>query len=331
MKLKDITKILISEEINFAILTEATQKLNQLYCEASEFDLDSEANRKDIHIEEGKAIGATWAARCVDEFLRTKMFVKGIYEAIQDLLEHQETVHILYAGSGPFATLVTPLTTLFSSQKLKFTILEINPISIKHLNILIKNMGLEAYVEDIIECNAAQVNLDKAEHFNIFLTETMLKALSKEPQVAITLNILPQLKKDVVLIPQNIAIEAGLKSWEKESQYMFSQGETENKGQIMLKAIFELNKSSVAAYISESNQLYHFPKVLVQLPNNIEKDYTQLFLGTRIRTYADNVLSGNDTSLTLPFNILDSIDHVNEVEFQYKIDRNPKFEYRIIS
>ena len=68
--------------------------------------MENDRNREDIHLANGKALGTSWAARCVDDIIRTKKFVAGVYQAVQKLLNEypEKTVHILYAGTGPFAT-----------------------------------------------------------------------------------------------------------------------------------------------------------------------------------------------------------------------------------
>ena len=46
---------------------------------------------------------------CVDDIMRTRRFVRGVYHAMADMLNAREgKINLLYAGTGPFAMLVLP-------------------------------------------------------------------------------------------------------------------------------------------------------------------------------------------------------------------------------
>lgn len=77
--------------------------------------------------------------------------MRGIFAAVKHL-HHKKTkpVRILYAGTGPFATLVLPLITKYSPEDLQLILLEVNPQTIVHLKQLIKSLGIENYIEKII-------------------------------------------------------------------------------------------------------------------------------------------------------------------------------------
>lgn len=331
--LKNITEVLISDETNYYELKIAINQLEALFHNSTGFDSDDTTNREDIYTSKGKAIGSTWAAACTNELVRTKMFIKGVYEAITEQLSQKETIHILYAGSGPFATLVVPLTTMFSSKQLQITALEINTVSISYLKECIKNLKLEEYFHDIIECDASSYQLKEKGLFDIFLTETMLKALSKEPQVAITLNLLPQLNKDVILIPESIKVDAAIINWTKAQSYLLGN-KVKSDSRIIVKRIFDLNKTTAKNIIENSpteQGVFKFPVETIELPLKIEEGYDELILDTTINTYANNQLSGNSCSLTLPYRIKNVIKPGQKIQFQYRISQIPKFEYTVLN
>jgi len=72
------------------------------------FDEDATITQK------GKAVSMTTAAQCAEEYMRTQVFLRGVHQAIQDQLSQHKSIHILYAGTGPFGLLVLPLLHAFS-------------------------------------------------------------------------------------------------------------------------------------------------------------------------------------------------------------------------
>ena len=85
--------------------------------------LNLKAMRNDVYGETGMALGTLWAALCVDDMIRTKMFVKGLIEAVEDIMKKKEgPVHILYAGTGPFATLILPTLASYTSDQVQCTL-----------------------------------------------------------------------------------------------------------------------------------------------------------------------------------------------------------------
>ena len=90
--------------------------------------LDTEAS----HTPFGKAVSLTTAAQCAEDPERGRVFIQGIYQAIQDRLKAHpgQIVNILYAGTGPFAWLLIPLLPLFSASQIQVTLLDIHQASL---------------------------------------------------------------------------------------------------------------------------------------------------------------------------------------------------------
>jgi predicted RNA methylase len=328
-QLKKICEVLLEEKTDYAQLSKAIDDLNKLFYEASKLEDNTGIVRNDIFLPTGKAIGTLWAAMCVKEMMRTKQFIRGIYEGIKAARQkfHGKPIHILYAGTGPFATLVIPLTTLYSSMEINFTFLEINPESIKLLNNVVEALHVEEYVNEIILCDAAEYKHYNKKPIHMIITETMLNALQKEPQVAITLNLVPQMLKGGILIPQNIKIEAALLNPQKNIDRMLGAKDYNGKCYHILDTIFELNKDT-------ENNSGLFPEVEISIPQNIEDGYKELCLFTTIQIFDDVYLSSWQCSLNMPKLImqLDQENNlINKVGFKYLIKENPGFSYRVIS
>lgn len=329
-ELKQITEILLKSEDAYGEIKKATDDLYNLFLTVSGLKEDDESFRKDYYLPQGKAIGTVWAAMCIKELLRTKRFIRGVFLGIKRAQGKfsDRPIHIVYAGTGPFATLLMPLTTVFSSKEVKFTLLEINPESIQNLRKVIKSFEAEEYVKKIVQCDAAEYQGDKGKPIHMVVTETMQRALKREPQVAITLNLVPQMVEGGILIPQNITVEAVLLDPKRDMERMMSLDGTVTDYYYSLNNIFELNRDMTA--IEKEG---FFPGVEVELPNDIEKRYKSINLFTDIQVFEEEKLTYMQCSLNMPLKVMD-IDWTNntvkKVRFQYVINENPGFVHKTV-
>src|SRR5690606_21544916 len=132
----------------------------------------------------GNAIGPLWAALCIKEIFRTQRFIQAAHQAIQDKLAKKEgPVQVIYAGTGPFATLALPLMSQYTPEEVQFTLLEINPISFDKMQQTINSFGFEDYVYAAVCANACTWRIPPDLSADIVLSETMYNGLYKEPQV----------------------------------------------------------------------------------------------------------------------------------------------------
>lgn len=334
--LHQLTQTLLQPEDHYGEITQAITDLKRLFLDITGLNLDSLKHREDIHLPGGKAIGPVWAALCIQEFFRTKRFLRGVYLGIKSALAQfsDRPIHILYAGTGPFATLAIPLTTIFTPADVKFTFLEVNPESIGYLAKIIAAFQAEEYVQEIIRCDATMYQVDPKYPIQMVISETMQNALQKEPQVAITLNLAPQLALDGILIPQNIRIDAALLNAKKDRERITGTGAVTDCYQV-LKTIFELNKNTQACSgpSATDHESLTFPEVAVEVPPDLAVQYPQMALFTTIQVFEGEQLNPWDCSLTLPQMImrLDSVQNlVSRLAFQYRINECPRFDWRLL-
>ena len=92
------------EEIDFYTLKNTLDAYSEMLIDISELDMESNESRKHMALESGSAIGTTWAAMCINDLLRTRQFLRGIFKAVEKVMGQQKKVYILYAGSDPFAS-----------------------------------------------------------------------------------------------------------------------------------------------------------------------------------------------------------------------------------
>jgi hypothetical protein len=269
---------------------------------------------------------------CLNEMLRTKRFVDGVYQAVCDTLAKHphRPVHILYAGTGPFATLVLPLVARFGSQQLQWSLLEINPTSFACLQQLISKLGLQHYVHRFENTDAATWVVPVGEQIDIFVTETMQESLKREPQVGICMHLVPQLPPEAIMIPQEIRLKAALINPGQRIRDRV-QSIPNSTALQELATVFTFNKHTVGqhtAAFNSTNGSYAFPTATVSVPDEALADRPFLYILTEITTYKSEELLIDQCSLTLPHRLTDLSGKAGTaLYFYYQTGPQPKLHW----
>ena len=319
--LKLITEDLLLPVIEYSSIGKAVSSLHKLFAEAVAFDELESANQQYIATNNGKAIAARWAASCVTDMMRTRNFLMGIREAIDERLKMNpdKPVVVFYAGTGPFATLLTPLITVFKPSQLQLVLMEINPASVLHLQKIIQHFKMEDYVIDLVQADAATYLIPKNQQPDIVVSETMNNALQKEPQVSIVANLISQCNRKPFLIPELIKVDACL------------LGDTNKNPQdiLSLKNLITLDVKTAITIKNKPEDVLALSKgVLVTIPSLPVCQYKTLALSTKIEIYGKHHLGYNESGLTIP-HIIMPVDSFKQYPvnllFQYHIESNPGF------
>lgn len=135
----------------------------------------------------GKAVSPTTAAQCAEDPERSRVFIQGIYQAIQDKLKanSNQPVQILYAGTGPFAWLILALLPLFTAKQVRVTLLDIHRASLESVEKLLAYFDVADRVDAIICADATLWRPASTQTFDLIISETMKHLLQQEPQVQI--------------------------------------------------------------------------------------------------------------------------------------------------
>ena len=301
-KLSQVSSIILNNESSFGETFQAIKLYKELLQKATSLDFDGQESKEDIHTESGKAIGPTWANLCVDDLQRTLKFCRGVYKAVIEKRKANpnQKVHILYAGTGPFATLILPLTTVFTSSEITFTLLEINPKSFQALQETLAYFEIEDYISVLENEDATSYHLT-SKNIDIVVVETMMLSLKGEHQVPIVYNLMKQLPSEAILIPEDITLNLlAVNSERRHNNKITIQGPISYYKQ--LGTLFKLNKDEIKQHSNsffEAFPYYEFKETRIEIPRNIIQNYNELHVETRITIFDDEILEIDESGLTV--------------------------------
>lgn len=277
----------------------------------------------------GLAISPAQAALCAEEPRRTAIFLRGVHEAISRALAAREApgepVRVLYAGSGPFATLCTPLMTLFPPERVRFTILDLHEVSIRSVKSLVHRLGLEESVAAYVVGDACEYTISEGEIPDVIVSETMDAALENEPQVAILRHLLGQAPV-ARLVPESVRVDAVLLDTSTEPARIEPDrgGSTPESGphRIPLGRVFTLDADTIAAWATRRGEC--LPAASLTLPS-APSPHHQPFLFTTIVAHGDHVLRTHDCGLTSPraFPATGPLAAGDRIDFHYRLGATP--------
>jgi predicted RNA methylase len=329
-QIHSITNRILDAKTNaYAELFSACTDLYNLLLHINDINSLDEKNRGHLSLDSGEALGLTWAAMCIKDIMRTKRFMDSVYAAVNDLLQvsPEKTIHVLYTGTGPFATLILPLTARFNPQQVRFSLIEVNEGSFHALQNLVSRLGLEEYIQRIENADATKWKLPADEEIDIFICETIRSGLKSEPQVAICLNIMPQLSSASIMIPQQITLTAALIN---EPERMLEKSEPDSGVQSIqiLETIYRLNKETIMTQVALSHQAgkndYYFPETNIPLLADVVKKHPVLYVLTDIIIYKEEKLLMEESPLSTPMKLMDLRPiSPKEITVQYRIGNDP--------
>lgn len=269
----------------------------------------------------GQAIAPLDAARCVLDHERTAKFVRGIHAAIraaQRKFPHG-AIELVYAGCGPFAPLVLPLTALFDASQIQFTLLDVHEKSLQAAQKIFDALGLPRFVRQYVRGDAASYK-HAGPPVHIVVVEAMQAALEKEPQVAMTMNLAPQISAGGFLVPQKIAIDACLCNAQEE----FADGPVAGFGSVSCNAgRNRIHLGRVLELTAESGREL-FNKRSLAVPNGLAGGYNLMLL-TSIEVFDSITIDESRSGLTCP-RILFDLGLLREgmtVEMSYEVGVRP--------
>ncbi len=281
--------------------------------------------QNDVQASSGMAISVNEAARCLLDYRRTGQFFRGLHQAICDAQQKfpGETIQILYVGCGPYAPFFTLVAPLFTPAEVQFTLVEINEDSLKIAKILAKQMGLGGYLTNCYQVDATLFQVPEPERFHILFTETMDTALEREPMVSILLNLIPQMRKEVLLVPRNVTVEGVFFRETDLSNGMEGLWDLTNKDEGHSLGIVMDMDEALKTYLSmppPADKIFH--ELQFEMPDPSWRKYFALF--TTVEIWAGVFLYKNESDITdLRVRKLDDLPPCDFINFEYALVDEP--------
>ena len=326
------THILTSSGIEEEI--EAVKHLSAFYSRfASNGQSHSQQQKEnEVLLQGGIALSSYDAAICLDEFIRTARFLKGTHLAICELLKRfpGQKLNILYAGCGPYATLILPLLPLFSPDQLDVLLLDINNDSLRSVAGILSAAGLEEYKVDMQQADAIRYQSPGSRPLHLIVSETMFYALIREPQVSITQNLAPQLQKGGILIPEEINLDL-VYSFHSEEPYLKSTDHypkgSPYEHRSYAGALFSINKE--LDFYRNTNLSGRFESDLYELPSGFSTT-PDLCVFTHLRIFGEVILHSAESSITNPYSLVSlyNLQEHTHVQLIYDFNDIPQWTYK---
>lgn len=338
--LSEASRVLLQPDSSAVNLQNAVRRMLDLcVCMTGLDDLDGRQEDAASQLTSGTAIAPRDAAHCLLDYQRTACFVRGMHAAIESALQRfpDQIIEVVYAGCGPFATLALPLFTCFAPEQIRFTLIDFHQRSLDSAMALVAQLGYGEFVRAYVRADASTYRHPQDLPLHIVLTETMQKALAKEPQFAITANLVPQLCAGGMLVPECIMIDFCVGDLATEFATAFQPEEAAAQARVRIgrQPLLALSAQSVGALMSEAGiDAEHgepsLPAVVVSIPAlPSPKGYTAMLL-TRIKVFGDIGLDDYDSGLTHPCFLQDAGPLLGGelLEFRYRLGGNPGFRFR---
>lgn len=267
-------EIILNEHSTFGEIKSA---IDQLYVNMMQMTKLTANTKKAEHgtiLPEGEALSPKTAAGCIFDYIRTIKFLRGIKKAIDNQLKIKSKIKVMYVGTGPLAPLLLPLLPFYSKEQLEVSSIEFHKEAVDTLESIIDHFGYRIYFREIITDDAINYKKEEGRLFDVIIIETMQKALSVEPQVAITNHFSQYLAADGILIPDEIKISALLANLNNELSYssnkwsdfwLSAKRKNSKNKRIYLSEIFVLDKNIRSRYniLQEEIKKIILPSIIV--------------------------------------------------------------------
>ena len=308
MTYKDAVEDILFSKEDYYRIKRGIDFMLEVYTNETGITASNLTNEQMIETENGLVVTPVHAAHCLIDLMRTTQFLRGIHQAIlsYSAKKNDRPVKILYAGCGPYATLLTPFTELFSSNEVSFTLLDFNPVSIEAVRNMYKSWGIEQYVTDYLVEDATSTDLNIDSDFDIIISETMQAVLKNECQVPLTRNMVRFLSPEGTFIPQNITVDA----------YLVGPNDPESNSKperVHVGSMYDLDYRKVP----EVNHQVELP-----IP---EHSFEYLYLFTEIRVFEDEIIKPYASGLTMPLISDRFVEKPKAITFKYLETEKPDF------
>jgi hypothetical protein len=272
---------------------------------------------------------------------RTTKFLRGVRTAIDEAQRRfpGQTIHLFYAGCGPFAPLLLPLATVLTPGQVQFTLADVHPRSLQHAQRIVEALNLSAFVREYLVCDATVYDHGQGPPIHILVIEAMQRALANEPQVALTMNLVPQMSPSGILIPERITLTAALADINAEilgyptegAAPGVCDGSQARRERVVLGVLFEVSVDAIRSYerrpFDDDSLECISARTVTAKPRATGSQ--QLAVFTNIQVFDSIVLGDYDSGLTYPAMLpeRDPAAAPGSISFVYRLGRKPGLDY----
>jgi len=297
LQLKDLSLSLLRDGVEASDIAVTCRSLSALLSRVASDQGIPEAYT-DTKLASGFALSPAGAAACIEDPVRTAMFVQGVWRAVEEAARRfpGETIEVVYAGTGPFATLALPVMALSAPERLRFTFIDIHDTSIRCLQAVLSYFGLDGFVRQLVSGDATGYVHPPDLPLHVIISETLQQALSVEPQVSITRQLAPQLSRGGLLVPEKITVDFVL---DDPVIFRTTEIDPEHKTRTSVGRVFTLDAGAGDLVVRDGV----IPLCELEIPAALPDSVPALL--TEIHVFGDLVLRERDSGLTCPWPIKD--------------------------
>lgn len=349
-RLESLTSTLLDPAADPGLQQQACEALYEYLVERVDWDDPPMDMDRETQLQEGVAISPRDAVRCILDSTRTTAFLRGVDRAIRQMRERhpERPVQLLYAGCGPLAPLVVPLLPRYHADELQVSLLEIHEGSLNSAFRLCGSLSLSDRIAGAIHGDALDFEAPEGIRWDVCVVEMLQMALEKEPQLAVTARLAPQIAEDGILVPERISLLAALSDLSSEFRLLPETGEersssegTEHRRRVDLGTILELDRTSAPALIAAAENAStdpdsfspQLPGVEFDVPADLEAGCFTPIIRTRLQVAPGIILDDYDSGLTVP-RVLHSQGKATPGEslaFSYRLGERPGIELHLVS
>lgn len=289
----------------------------------------------DALLQQGVAISPAAAAHCVRDYRRTVVYTRALYAAIKRALIRfpDARLQVLYAGCGPYASLLLPVIQLFEPGQLELHLLDYHQESLDCVAQILAACGLDLWDVQLVQADACLYQHPAALH--VVIAETMQKSLEQEPQFAVTANLAPQCVRDGLFLPQMIQVSLSLipkLAEERGSTGQHDQAPTDR--QIYPVLILSPDSAAQAEVRALRDVSLALPVEMIALPELLGlSDFNAQYivqLQTRIHVFGEQWLLEGEAEITLPMpvSVAATAERFDQLGVQYRLGSYPAFSVK---
>ena len=343
MNINTISDTILDEASSAEQLREALDAFVLLCGEITNIRPDPSFNAwaQDSLLDDGVAINTEAAAHCALDYERSVVFIRGVYAAINALqVRFPGTVlEILYAGCGPFATLLLPLLGKIDAGQIRLSLLDVHQRSLDSVQLLLTHFGFRSHTVQTIRADACHYRHTCKLH--LIIVEAMQKALEQEPQFAITANLAPQLWPCGIFIPQRIDVSLCLADLEHEKEmakqlWRCNVNELkEDAGRYLIKTVCTLDPEGAfdqmqRAQTGSDGMGLELEPIIIEIPMTGRVAQLDAALFTTICVFEQYALQDYDSQITLPLKCHELAPLIGGDRHQvsYQFGSYPRFNFK---